>query len=1598
VEWPNAGCVRADASYCVTGEPAGYGWVNFCDPNTFTPSTTIGACRHLGEDSEICGDSIDNNWNGCADEGCTIGWGSCTCQASCDKTSCTSPPLAGCDPLKKEETEYCDGKDNNCDGNTDEDCEPPRCDGGSCSDPARDAGAQGGKDPILLGWKNVITLPYTDFEATAVTRLSMRRTYNSNDGMMFGDLPPIFGTGWRHEWEAALSCEEDRCTVGRGGRSGLEFTKAETALSVDGAETLQMYRPATQGRSRSQRNLLVRRPSGEWILHESDGATLHFESVCDPSCPSGCGGPSCADTIRACAPPESGGIARLVKRVDPQGNAVHVRYAPGESVLIGLSDDLGHLLEVRSDGACQQKARRLFYDGFHVASYTYGLIDDGFGGLAEGPALEAVRDVDERAMRTYAYQWVILPPRGNVLIDVAVPFLTGVFDEAGGLNVEFAYGENMRATGISDDVTTMTIAYGDDDVATVTESFGAGTSTCRKTFDAKGTLLSVTDGCSDGPARSFTYSGGEPVCTRDAVGNVTYDGRDALGRTVRHARYSGSTTCPPPATLGGSFEDETRTYGVTKQVAQGVGLELDNVASVSRRSSFSSGWTSESWDYEPGWKSIDPVGYECAEAPLPAGAVVCRQIESGYIRSSTGGALLERHATFYSHDGRGRVTRVIGPINLDYPSATDVVPVEERIYWPDDEPLARRGRLAEIRRYASPTTPALADTFDYDAFGLYRWWQPDGAAHTYLKDGRGRTQYVLRADGRAAEVRYHDGEKPRLVIGAGGEVARVRYDGRGRMTSLERLSGDPEATGGQVSVLWGEYHQYDAAGNRVHSERRDADGAVVWKQDREFDVQRRLVRATHPEDPSLARTWDWTPSGFLASVTDEEGRTTTFAPEFLGRVKSVTRSGFDAAGAPVSQAVATYTYTAYSGSLLSVKDDRGVTTYRRDDFDRTDLMTKYMFLSGSISPQWDARGNLLREKDTWRTVNRTYDGLDRLLTVSAANGIDGNTVAYAYRYDEGGFAGHLTSVAEPERTVRFTYGVEGRLETERLEESGVATPLVTEYQPDALGRLSVLVYPTGLRLEHVRDGVSGEVIALRNADTGQVYAGSVARLAGGPVTSLYLANNTVHSQGFNLRWEPTSAASGPVSLAYTPTPAGDVGQIVENGLPLPFTYDFQDRLAGSEGWFTYGYDGNGNRSTEWVEGQSLTNTYAWDRLTTASTPGATPVKRYAFGYDAQTNVSGIGKYNETGSAVASSFCLRHDVLGRLVMAGPSRGAVYPDALVCGTDSTLASVSARFKYDFRNRRVAAWRAETGEWVYTVFDQGGQPLAELAKTTDPANPWRAVREYVWLDGKPVAQIEHDPATGTARTYAVHTDALGMPRALTSPAGAVVWVASVPRPFGDIEESTVPDPETGKTVVTNLRLPGQYDERLLASVGLQGPYYNWNRWYLPSVGRYLELDPIAKAGGFNGFYGPNWYGYAEGNPLTNTDPWGLTTYWCTSPLHALKSKCGTTGKKSCSDADLNPLFHNYFCVDTGNGPPQCGGKDYDPWFPSVGDGKPSDDKFRSDSCRPYASKNKCFDDCVLNWIDPATPRGTYILGVWDCQTYVKQGERLCAVKCGV
>ncbi len=157
------------------------------------------------------------------------------------------------------------------------------------------------------------------------------------------------------------------------------------------------------------------------------------------------------------------------------------------------------------------------------------------------------------------------------------------------------------------------------------------------------------------------------------------------------------------------------------------------------------------------------------------------------------------------------------------------------------------------------------------------------------------------------------------------------------------------------------------------------------------------------------------------------------------------------------------------------------------------------------------------------------------------------------------------------------------------------------------------------------------------------------------------------------------------------------------------------------------------------------------------------------------------------------------------------------------------------------------------------------------------------------------------------------------MTNSSGQLVW-NTYPKPFGDISEKTSVDPISGRTVVTNLRLPGQYDERLLGSVGLQGPYYNWNRWYLPGVGRYLELDPVALDGLSNGEYVPEWYTYAGGNPLRYFDSTGLDRYLpCQNPdwgpiqkkvcrkVVNWACKKGVMGAQICCEADRETCYES-------------------------------------------------------------------------------------------
>ena len=122
---------------------------------------------------------------------------------------------------------------------------------------------------------------------------------------------------------------------------------------------------------------------------------------------------------------------------------------------------------------------------------------------------------------------------------------------------------------------------------------------------------------------------------------------------------------------------------------------------------------------------------------------------------------------------------------------------------------------------------------------------------------------------------------------------------------------------------------------------------------------------------------------------------------------------------------------------------------------------------------------------------------------------------------------------------------------------------------------------------------------------------------------------------------------------------------------------------------------------------------------------------------------------------------------------------------------------------------------------------------------------------------------------KLYFVQSDQLEAPHELTDENQTVVWKADY-KPFGEVVPQEDPD-GNGAVVRFNLRFPGQYYD---AETGL---YYNYYRYYDPTLGRYVQSDPIGLAGGMNT------YGYVYQNPLNFNDPLGLL---------ALEEAAGSSG----------------------------------------------------------------------------------------------------------
>jgi RHS repeat-associated protein len=124
---------------------------------------------------------------------------------------------------------------------------------------------------------------------------------------------------------------------------------------------------------------------------------------------------------------------------------------------------------------------------------------------------------------------------------------------------------------------------------------------------------------------------------------------------------------------------------------------------------------------------------------------------------------------------------------------------------------------------------------------------------------------------------------------------------------------------------------------------------------------------------------------------------------------------------------------------------------------------------------------------------------------------------------------------------------------------------------------------------------------------------------------------------------------------------------------------------------------------------------------------------------------------------------------------------------------------------------------------------------------------------------AAVSVTVSSGVGQIYYIVPDHLDTPRMVQDQNANVVWKWDQQEPFGATPPITDPDGD-GSAFDFPLRFPGQYFER---DTNLA---YNYFRDYDPSMGRYVESDPIGLRGGLNSF------GYVVANPLRYADKLGL------------------------------------------------------------------------------------------------------------------------------
>jgi RHS repeat-associated protein len=540
--------------------------------------------------------------------------------------------------------------------------------------------------------------------------------------------------------------------------------------------------------------------------------------------------------------------------------------------------------------------------------------------------------------------------------------------------------------------------------------------------------------------------------------------------------------------------------------------------------------------------------------------------------------------------------------------------------------------------------------------------------------------------------------------------------------------------------------------------------------------------------------------------------------------------------------------------------------------------------TGASTFTTDAAGNLRTRLDSRGVLARySYDALNRLTGVMYSSGRLLQRFSWLYDQTGPGFshgAGRLTSTLFPAGNTAHAYDALGRMVlTSQTIASRTPFTWITQYGYDAAGRTTSMVYPSGRVLYVSRAGglpTAMSLAANSSANAVPLLSGmqfeptlggamGSASSSEGPARSWFwhldggtAANAREFDTSGRMVRHPLGGAVRNISYdgvdrvnSFTHTDAfTGAATAASNALNQSFTYDSNSRLnrvATNQGQWFFGYDANGNRTQTSFSNRSTstrrTSSIANDsnRLLAMDNPSR------SFGHDAAGNTFA----DQQGHI---GWTANHDLSGRIDSHRASRdGRVFTTVFYWhNADGLRIYKQPHLVEDCPTGANGPCTplANAARPTAYVYDQQGQLLGEYDGVTGEVR-----REYVWLQGAPVAVVDGPPSNPSI--FYIHTDHLGTPRVAFDRAGRQRW-SWVAEPFGN--SSPVTNPLGLGDWTLNLRMPGQYFD---VETGLS---YNWHRTYDAGVGRYTQSDPIGLAGGINT------YAYVGGNPVSYVDPEGL------------------------------------------------------------------------------------------------------------------------------